>query len=142
MPDPVVEPADDAPDVPDSVDPAAAAPHDDVIALGHLRLRWPILAAAPMVGQSDPAYRALMRRWGATLVYTEMLDAARFADDPAYRAAALGRDGVAADDHPLVVQFAANEPEVLLAAGLAAQACGADAIDMCGCPRMNAVAPR
>ena len=84
-------------------------PHADVIALGHLRLRWPILAAAPMVGQSDPAYRALMRRWGATLVYTEMLDAARFADEPAYRAAALGRDGVAADDHPLVVQFCARE---------------------------------
>ena len=80
--------------MPGSVDPAAAAPHDDVIALGHLRLRWPILAAAPMVGQSDPAYRALMRRWGATLVYTAYPPAAPdapAADAPAVAAAADAR---------------------------------------------------
>ena len=85
-----------------------------------------------MVTQSDAAFRLLTRRHGARLVYSEMLMADEFAADPSYRQTGLGLQGgcVPEADHPLIVQFAANDPEVLLRAALAAQECGADAVDI------------
>jgi tRNA-dihydrouridine synthase 1 len=70
---------------------------------------------APMVGQSDLPFRRLVRNHGATVVYSEMFMADAFATDSMYREQALGV-GVRANDHPLVVQFAANDPEVFAAA--------------------------
>ncbi|CAE7286587.1 Dus1l [Symbiodinium sp. CCMP2592] len=103
-----------------------------------LGLREPVLAMAPMVTQSDYAFRRLVRAHGCTLCYTEMLMAARFAESEDYRRRAFG-SGVAADDHPLVVQFAANDPQVLLQAVLHAQELGADAVDLnLGCPQWKA----
>ena len=47
--------------------------------------------------------------------------------------------GVEIVDRPLVVQFAANDPAVLLEAALHAQALGADAVDInFGCPQRRA----
>ena len=95
------------------------------LSLGYgLTLRTPVWTMAPMVTQSDAPFRLLVRRHGARLVYSEMLMAEDFANEPHYRTTGLGLvDGrVPEDDHPLTVQFAANDPETLLRAALAAQA--------------------
>ena len=103
-----------------------------------LVLRRPIYCVAPMVGQCDLPFRTLCRRSGATLVFTEMLLADRFAAEPGYRSDALG-GGVAAGDRPLVVQFAATTAGAFAAAAAAAEALGADGADLnLGCPQIRA----
>ncbi|CAJ1373643.1 unnamed protein product [Effrenium voratum] len=112
---------------------------------GHARLRalpggWksPALVMAPMVKQSDRAFRQLLRRYGCTLCYTEMLMAEDFAAEAAYRRRALG-EKIDEEDHPLIVQFAAHDPETLLRAALRAQEMGADGVDInLGCPQRRA----
>ena len=99
----------------------------------------PILAMAPMVGQSDYPFRLLCRRYGTTVCWTEMLMAELFAENEGYRIQALGRQGVRDDDHPLVVQFAANTPHDFRAAAVAAEKLGADGVDLnLGCPQRRA----
>lgn len=73
-----------------------------------------------MVGQSDLPFRMICRRYGCSLVYSEMLIAERFAAEPGYRKLAFG-EGIRGCDSPLVVQFAANRPEHFVDAALAAQ---------------------
>ncbi|CAE8627905.1 unnamed protein product [Polarella glacialis] len=98
----------------------------------------PVYTMAPMVKQSDRPFRALLREHGCTLCYTEMFMADKFATCATYRRRALG-DGVDKDDHPLIVQFAANDKDILLKAALEAQAMGADGIDLnLGCPQPRA----
>jgi len=82
----------------------------------------PVFVMAPMVKQSERPFRAMVRSHGCSLCYTEMFMADEFAASAEYRRRALG-DGV--DDHPLFLQFAANDPKVLLQAALAAQELGA-----------------
>ena len=99
----------------------------------------PILAMAPMVGQSDYPFRLLCRRYGTTVCWTEMLMADQFAEDEGYRVQALGRWGIRHDDHPLVVQFAANTPHVFAAAAVEVEKLGADGVDLnLGCPQRRA----
>eukprot|EP00434_Breviolum_minutum_P044825 symbB.v1.2.040085.t1/scaffold6980.1/size14089/1 len=109
------------------------------VAMAHpLELSRPIFAMAPMVTQSDRPFRQLVRAHGCTLCYTEMLMAERFACCEDYRYSAFG-GCVSPDDHPLVVQFAANDPAILLDAALWAQKLGADAVDLnLGCPQWKA----
>lgn len=96
----------------------------------------PILAMAPMVGQSDYPFRKLVRLHGATLCYTEMWMASQFHSSERYRIQALGKCGVRDDDHPLIVQLAANNPDDFAKAALAAQNLGADGVDLnLGCPQ-------
>jgi len=56
---------------------------------------------APMVGQSDPPFRMLVRHYGASVVWSEMLLADKFSSDENYRLQAFG-EGIRPDDHPLV----------------------------------------
>ena len=114
----------------------ADASDGDDVQVASLTLRRPIYCMAPMVGQSDRPFRLLCRRHGTTLCYSEMLMADEFAASAAYRLEALG-DRVR--DHPLIVQFAANEPDAFARAAVAAHAMGAAGADLnIGCPQRRA----
>lgn len=85
----------------------------------------------PMVGQSELPFRVLCRRYGTPLCYTPMFVSSKFLDK-SYRDEVWS---TCAQDRPLIVQFCANDPDVLLkAARLVENQC--DAIDInLGCPQ-------
>ncbi|KAG0259701.1 hypothetical protein BG011_002438 [Mortierella polycephala] len=100
----------------------------------------PKYIVAPMVDQSELAWRILSRRYSADLCYTPMFNAKLFAKEEKYREehwAGLkdGLGGGGPNDRPLFTQFCANDPEYLLQAALmVAPYC--DAVDInLGCPQ-------
>jgi len=90
---------------------------------------------APMVDQSELAFRILCLRHGADLCYSPMISSRQFADSASYRESIFGPlDGIG-EDRPLVVQFAGNDPQVLLEAAKHVQH-RCDAVDInFGCPQ-------
>ena len=96
------------------------------------RLGSPRLVLAPMVNQSELAFRLLARRHGAQLTYTPMLHSTRFASEEQYRQENFDDHP---DDRPLVAQFCGDDPATLLAAARYVQD-RCDAVDLnCGCPQ-------
>ncbi len=68
---------------------------------------------APMVGASELPFRLLCRKYGATLAYTPMMNADKFAVDEEYRREEFQTSTA---DRPLVAHFSANNPLTFLAA--------------------------
>lgn len=94
-------------------------------------LRDKIFAVAPMVEQSDKAFRLLCRKYGANLCFTPMIHARWFVQKKSHRQKMWE---FSAADRPLVAQFCGSNADILLQAARLVEH-QVDAIDLnCGCP--------
>lgn len=96
------------------------------------RIGSPKFVVAPMVNQSEMAFRLLCRRYGSDLAVTPMLHSAMFLQSPKYRAEHFQ---VCPEDRPLIAQFCGDNPQTILAAAKLIEH-QVDAIDLnLGCPQ-------
>jgi len=100
--------------------------------IGPYLFDYPVVALAPMAGVTDRPFRALCRQLGASYAATEMVSAdQRLWDTPKSR----HRMDHAGEGHPVIVQIAGGEPEMMAAAARANAELGAQVIDInMGCP--------
>lgn len=101
------------------------------IKLGHIDLDCPVILA-PMSGVTDQPFRKLVKRCGVDLVVSEMI-----ASKAMVRAArkSLKMATSCAEEHPMSVQLAGNEPDVVAEAAKLNEDRGAAIIDLnMGCP--------
>lgn len=87
---------------------------------------------APMVEHSELAYRMLCRKFGAPVVFTQMIHAKTFVASAAIRHQMFT---TCLKDRPLIVQFNGDDPETILAAAKYVED-HCDAVDInLGCPQ-------
>jgi len=95
-------------------------------------MKEPKFICAPMVDQSELAFRMLTRRYGATLCYTPMINSKMMVNDKNHKKMIFS---TCKEDRPLIAQFCGHDPETLLkAAKMVEDEC--DAVDInLGCPQ-------
>jgi tRNA-dihydrouridine synthase B len=99
--------------------------------IGDITLDTPVLLA-PMSGVTDRPFRTLVRRYGAGLVFSEMIASQQMIR--AHRDT-LRMSAASGDEGPLAVQLAGCDPAVMAEAAQLNQAQGAVLIDInMGCP--------
>ena len=96
----------------------------------------PLFVCAPMVAQSELAFRRLVRRRGVPLCFTPMISANGYAASAASRAQQFD-GGAHAGDRPLIAQVAGQDgATVARAAALLAESGTVDGVDInAGCPQ-------
>jgi tRNA-dihydrouridine synthase 1 len=100
--------------------------------LGFLKDKYPLLVCAPMVDQSELAFRLLTRRYGSNLCYTPMLHSRMLITQKTYKNEHFT---TCPEDRPLVAQLCGDDPETLLKAAQMLEN-EVDAIDLnFGCPQ-------
>ncbi|MAH04064.1 MAG: tRNA dihydrouridine synthase DusB [Pseudomonadota bacterium] len=101
------------------------------ITLGHIEITDPVFLA-PMSGVTDLPFRRLVRRFGAGLVFSEMI-ASRAMVEHVKGSKRIQEDRL--DETPFALQLAGCEPEVMAEAAKICVARGAPLIDInFGCP--------
>ncbi|KAK4703612.1 tRNA-dihydrouridine synthase 1, partial [Phenoliferia sp. Uapishka_3] len=133
-----------SPTLPDPI-PAQPTPRAPGKLEGHewwTSIGSPKYVVAPMVDQSELAWRILSRLHGATLAYTPMFHAGLFGSSTSthyqedqFDMSPDSLEGVAPYDRPLVVQFCANDKDLWLQAAKKVEG-RCDAVDLnLGCPQ-------
>lgn len=92
---------------------------------------------APLAGYGDSPFRLLCRRYGAAMVYTEMVSSLgiKFSNSKTFEMLSLDPA-----EHPVDVQIFGAKPDAMAAAADALTRAGADAIDInMGCPEPKIV---
>jgi tRNA-dihydrouridine synthase B len=101
------------------------------ISIGGIPLDNPVFLA-PLSGISDTAFRRLTRRLGAGLVFSEMVVSRELLERSAE---GVRRASIAADEAPLAIQLAGNEPQSMGDAARLVCESGAQIVDInMGCP--------
>jgi nifR3 family TIM-barrel protein len=99
--------------------------------LAGIELAAPVVAA-PMAGVSNPAFRLMARRFGAAMVYTEMVSAAGLVRD---RARTWELTRVLPQERPVGLQLFGGDPETMHRAARLVSRLPIDLIDInLGCP--------
>jgi tRNA-dihydrouridine synthase B len=99
--------------------------------IGTIKIDEPVFLA-PITGVTDLPFRRIVRRYGAGLVFSEMIASRPMIDQ--YRSSGKMRDNYA-DEFPLAVQLAGCEPDMMAEAARMCVGAGAAIIDMnFGCP--------
>jgi len=108
-----------------------ASPFARSLHIGRLRLERRLFMA-PMAGITTPAFRRSVRRWGAGLVFTEMISAYGLCYGGARTFAYLECDE---DEHPIGVQLFGADADYLARAAELCAGAGADLVDLnMACP--------
>lgn len=95
-------------------------------------VQQPILALAPMAGITDSAFRQMCRKYGADVVYTEMISADGLYHDSKKTLAMLK---FAKSEQPAVIQLFGKDPFKFTKAAQIAEQAGFSGIDInFGCP--------
>ena len=108
----------------------------DLPKIGNVRLRgW--CALAPMAGVSDLAYRVIAMDMGAAMTTTEMVSSRGIFH---HNEKTLDMLKIDPSEHPVALQIFGNAPAIMAGAGQAAEAAGADIVDInMGCPMLKVV---
>jgi len=102
-----------------------------VIQLGAIKIDTPVFLA-PMAGITDLPFRRLVARFGAGLVFSEMV-ASKAMVAETRRSLRIIKS--ANDDHPMAVQLAGCDPEIMAEAARLNEDMGAQILDInMGCP--------